>query len=186
MNRAEQILSLYRRYGDSSYGESCTVLSHSMQAGQLALSLEMDEEMILAAFLHDIGHLAPLGEGEQVEKMGDYGLQKHDQLGAEYLAQQGFSERVIAPVKWHVEAKRYLCQVFPDYYEQLSEASRITLHHQGGPMSPAEAENFERVPYYSDIIAIRKLDEMAKGTDYKITDEDWQLIADLINQHLES
>ena len=38
----------------------------------------------------------------------------------------------------HVSAKRYLCWKYPDYHAKLSPASRITLRHQGGPMSSTE------------------------------------------------
>jgi predicted HD phosphohydrolase len=62
----------------------------------------------------------------------------------------------------HVPAKRYLCFKYADYYEALSDASKQTLQFQGGPMSEVEATAFESLPYFSDIIAVRKIDETAK------------------------
>ena len=33
---------------------------------------------------------------------------------------------------------RYLCAKDPSYHNKLTEASKITLGHQGGPMTPEE------------------------------------------------
>ena len=61
-----------------------------------------------------------------------------------------FGPDVTAPIALHVEAKRYLCAVEPDYFDRLSEASRLSLATQGGAMTAAEAAAFaafaERFP----------------------------------------
>ncbi|CAK0813941.1 unnamed protein product [Prorocentrum cordatum] len=46
--------------------------------------------------------------------------------------------------RWHVDAKRYLCCIKPEYHARLSDASLTTLGYQGGPMAPEEAAAFER------------------------------------------
>ena len=69
----------------------------------------------------------------------------HGERGGHWLA-QWFPESVSEPVRLHVAAKRYLCAAEPAYFGQLSEASVYTLSVQGGPMSDAEAREFEREP----------------------------------------
>ncbi|MEL6274979.1 MAG: hypothetical protein AAFU03_07745, partial [Bacteroidota bacterium] len=55
-----EILSLFKTFGHIEYGERVTQSSHAVQAGLLAREKEYDNELIIAAFLHDIGHLYPL------------------------------------------------------------------------------------------------------------------------------
>jgi len=65
-------------------------------------------------------------------------------------------------VEYHVQAKRYLTLKEPGYYARLSEASRRTLEYQGGVMSAAEAEAFERDPLCAVSLRMRQWDEQAK------------------------
>jgi gamma-butyrobetaine dioxygenase len=62
----------------------------------------------------------------------------------------------------HVAAKRYLCAAEPGYFGLLSAESVRTLAAQGGPMSAAEAAEFEAHPYFADAVAVRRWDEAAK------------------------
>lgn len=165
-----EIMDLFDRYGHLSYGEGCTQLEHAVQAGWFASEKGYDDELIAAAFLHDIGHLYPLGQaGLQVTEMGGYGLEEHDRWGEEFLRSRGFSDRIVATVRNHVASKRYLCRAEPGYYEALSAASRETLSYQGGPMTPEEAAAFESDPFFEDSIRLRRLDEEAKVEDFRIT-----------------
>ncbi|OYU55754.1 MAG: phosphohydrolase [Chitinophagaceae bacterium BSSC1] len=155
------IISLYEKYGNADYiGEPVSQLEHMCQSAQLAEAEGYSEEVILAAFFHDIGHLCE--HFMPVAYMGGYGVVDHEKLGADFLRQKGFSERVCKLVQSHVEAKRYLTFKFPDYYDQLSEASRRTLEFQGGVMSVEEALLFEEDPDAELILALRKWDEAAK------------------------
>jgi predicted HD phosphohydrolase len=61
-----------------------------------------------------------------------------------------------------VQAKRYLTRKDPDYFNQLSEASRRTLEFQGGMMTDDEADLFEKDVLFSEIILMRRWDEQAK------------------------
>jgi gamma-butyrobetaine dioxygenase len=69
---------------------------------------------------------------------------------------------VTEPIRLHVPAKRYLCAVEPSYFARLSEASVYTLSVQGGPMSEAEAREFEALPRAADAVAVRRWDDQAK------------------------
>ncbi len=165
MPTIDQIFALYRHHGSADYiGEAITQLEHMSQAAQLAMAEGYDDEVVLAAFFHDIGHLC---EGEQ---MGGFGVASHERIGAEYLRRAGFSERLARLVQYHVEAKRYLTLRQPGYYQRLSEASRRTLAYQGGVMSDVEADAFERDPLFAVSLRMREWDEMAKEVGVALVD----------------
>jgi len=157
----DEIMQYYEQHGGEEYaGEKVTQLEHMVQAAQLAEEQGYDEEVILAAFLHDIGHLCEEGRGEN--QMGEFGIKNHEEIGAEFLAKKGFSKKVARLVESHVEAKRYLTYKDPEYYDQLSDASKKTLEYQGGRMEKDEAEAFEKYPLFDLIIKMRRWDEQAK------------------------
>ncbi|HTD94752.1 MAG TPA: HDIG domain-containing protein [Chitinophagaceae bacterium] len=157
----EEILSLYRSYGGDDYiGEPVSQLEHMCQAAMLAEKAGYDEEVILAAFFHDIGHLCE--HIMPVQQMDGFGVTDHEKLGADYLLSKGFSEKIASLVRNHVQAKRYLTNRFPEYFEQLSEASKQTLGFQGGRMSEEEAIAFEEDEFFELHVKLRRWDEMAK------------------------
>ena len=157
----EEVLSLYQRFGGDDYiGEPVSQIEHMCQCAQLAEDAGFDDEVVLAAFFHDIGHL--LEHVMPAEQMDGFGVVDHEKLGGEYLMQKGFSENIAKLVASHVNAKRYLTYKFPHYYEQLSEASKRTLEFQGGVMSREEANRFESDPLHTTYIQLRKWDEAAK------------------------
>jgi phosphonate degradation associated HDIG domain protein len=174
-NIANEIFSLYEKHGGAEYaGEKISQLEHMVQSAQLAEEQGYDEEVILASFLHDIGHICMSAseskdivsdEGKNISFHGSmerYGILDHEEIGAGFLAQRGFSRKIVRLVESHVEAKRWLVLKEPGYYEQLSEASKKTLEYQGGPMEKDEAEAFEHYPLFDLIINMRKWDEQAK------------------------
>jgi phosphonate degradation associated HDIG domain protein len=158
---SDEIIEMYTHYGGEEYaGEKVTQLEHMVQAAQLARAQGYDDEVVLAAFLHDIGHIAESANGEN--EMDGFGIRDHESLGASYLEKKGFSNRLTRLVGSHVAAKRYLTLRDQSYYEQLSEASKRTLTYQGGPMSDQEADIMEADPLFREIIQMRKWDEAAK------------------------
>lgn len=160
----EDIFSLFEKYGDNDYdGEPVSQTSHMVQCGMRAMDMGEDEELILGAFLHDIGHL--LRHEQETEAMGNFGVVNHEGVGADYLRSKGFSERVCSMVEKHVAAKRYLVATDPSYKGKLSEASIQTLIWQGGPMNETEVAQMEQHPYFDDIIKVRHWDEEAKSYD---------------------
>ena len=159
-NVVSRIIQLYRRYGGERYGEQVTQLDHALQAADLAASDGYDDEMVAAAFLHDIGHLL---EHDGLEPMGDYDMRAHDLLGADYLAAAGFSKRVVKLVAAHVQAKRYLCTVENGYYQMLSACSKESLELQGGIMSADETSDFSIRSDLEDVLALRRYDDRGKA-----------------------
>src|SRR5262249_9024719 len=106
--------------------------------------------------LHDIGHL--LGGAHEP----NLGVIDHDRAAMTWLRERGFSERLVALVSGHVDAKRYLVTTKPGYYDRLSETSKRTLELQGGRMSAAEATKFEERAEFLDLLRLRTWDELAK------------------------
>src|SRR5271170_4395487 len=122
----EEIFDLYARCGDEDYiGEPVSQLEHMSQAAELAIAEGFDDEVVLAAFFHDLGHICV--SKNKANNMEGYGVKRHEQIGADYLRQKGFPEKVAQLVENHVQAKRYLTFRQPAYYDSLSEASKRTL-----------------------------------------------------------
>lgn len=158
---AGEIINLLISHGGSEYiGEPVTKLEHMVQSAMIAEDQQLDDEMIIAALLHDIGHVCV--ETSEENDMDGFGVIDHEKTGAEYLQLRGFSQRIIDAVANHVPAKRYLCYRFKEYNDALSVASKRTLEFQGGPMLAEEAAAFEQLAWFKDIIALRQIDEMAK------------------------
>jgi len=158
-NAARVLELLERSAGDDYIGEGVTQLAHALQAAALARAAGASGDEVLAALLHDVGHLcAPAA----APRMGGLGVLHHEDVGAEFLAALGFAASVTELVRGHVAAKRYLVSSDAGYVARLSAASRETLRHQGGPMEGAERRAFEALPAHRALLRVRSWDERAK------------------------
>ncbi|MDX2001239.1 MAG: HDIG domain-containing protein [Chitinophagales bacterium] len=165
----DEIFTLYEKYGRADYiGEAISQIEHMSQAAQLAERDGFDDEVILAAFFHDIGQICV--NESQYHDMGGFGNQEHEKVGGEFLRRRGFSEKVASLAENHVDAKRYLTYKYPEYYNKLTEASKETLRYQGGPMSKEEAEAFEQSPYFKESVKLREYDEAGKEIGIPLVD----------------
>jgi gamma-butyrobetaine dioxygenase len=153
--------TFYSAEGLAYLGEDVTMIQHQLQAAALASGCA--DALVVAALLHDIGHVIGRGEGEPdaAAAMMDDRDAHHDSSGARWLS-RWFGPEVTEPVRLHVAAKRYLVATEPGYAATLSEASVHTLRLQGGPMSAQQACEFEALPYARDAVTLRRLDEAAK------------------------
>ena len=61
-----------------------------------------------------------------------------------------------------MDAKRYLCQAEPGYFETLSPASVHSLALQGGPFNEQEARAFLHQPFAAEAVRLRRYDDLAK------------------------
>ncbi|XP_060568074.1 2-amino-1-hydroxyethylphosphonate dioxygenase (glycine-forming)-like [Ruditapes philippinarum] len=166
-----EIFRLYEDAGQSQYlGENVTKTQHSIQCAMCAEKDGAVREEIVAAFLHDVGHLLGIDENlpEMVTDGENVGTKDHDVVGGKYLIDKGFPKLVCDIVAGHVQAKRYLVYKYKDYYEKLSDASKKTLVHQGGPMTKEEAIMFEQSEAFQPILRMRKYDELAKDPTAKM------------------
>jgi len=117
------------------------------------------EPLIVAALLHDIGHL--LGDQDQGALAREARDGRHETHGAALL-KCFFLPEVARPVALHVAAKRYLCAVDNVYLTRLSPASIRSLELQGGPMHRAEVVAFASLPHVDAAVALRLWDDQAK------------------------
>jgi len=165
----DEVFGLYEKFGNADYiGEPVSQIEHMSQAAQLAMEEGFDDEVILAAFFHDIGHICV--KQNEANSMDGYGVKSHEKVGADFLRLKGFPERVAKLVENHVQAKRYLTFKYPEYFRSLSEASKKTLEFQGGAMEQGEAEAFEKDLLFETSIRMRKWDELAKEVDVALVD----------------
>lgn len=140
----ESIVNLFAQHGDSNYGkEAVTQREHALQAAHFARSFNAPESVVVAALLHDVGHLLH----DLPEDAPDHGVDDmHETLAFQWLEPR-FIEAVTQPACLHVQAKRYLAAAEPGYFAQLSAPSVQSLALQGGPMSADEVAEFERHPF---------------------------------------
>ena len=164
MSVADEIFSIFGSRGSVAYfGESVSTTEHCLQTAHCAQLEQAPASLIVAALLHDIGHLVV----EVPDDIADWTSDAfHEKVGAEWLAQR-FGPEVSEPVRLHVPAKRYLCATRLAYLAKLSPASVITLKLQGGVMSAAEVASFEAESFFKDAIRIREWDDRGKveGSD---------------------
>src|ERR1017187_897435 len=131
----DTIFSIYARRGSAAYfGESVTMTEHGLQAAYFAQASDAPDALVVAALLHDIGHLLESVPDDIADWKTDAG---HELSGSRWLAAR-FGPEVSEHLRVHVPAKRYLCATDSAYFGRLSSASVLTLKLQGGPMSPAE------------------------------------------------
>ncbi len=178
----DQVFEPYLKHGANDYiGEPVSQIEHMSQCAELARRQGHDDEVILAAFFHDLGHIcANYGE---TDNMGGYGRISHEKVGADFLRTRGFSEKIAILVERHVDTKRYLCSRSSAYYNKLSPASKRTLIFQGGPMPAAEAAAFESDPLHSLYIEVRAWDELAKQKNQPVPDLD--IYRSMARKHLQ-
>ena len=152
-----RITELFDGYGSAFYGsEDVTQTQHALQCACLAEQAGEEPELIVAALLHDLGHL--LEASSQTEDM------RHQEVAAAALAPI-MEPDVIEPIRLHVAAKRYLCAVDAAYYDTLSQASKDTLVLQGGPFDHAAAEAFIAQPHAEAAVRLRRYDDLAKDVE---------------------
>lgn len=153
------VFSVIEQYGSRQYPcGPVSFLEHSLQTAMNAAKETNNEELILAAFFHDIGHFCKPVKGYESET----GVIDHELCGAKFLAKHGFSDHIVTLVQNHVLAKRYLTYKHPDYYLSLTESGRDSLEYQGGPLCMDEAFQFEGHPLFHELIQLRKWDEISK------------------------
>lgn len=155
----EVIALLERSGGDEYFGEPVSKLDHALQCAWHAQNAGADEELIIAALLHDIGHLFDEPDTIRDQRVG---VVNHDEMGERWLLDRGFSKRLATLVGGHVDAKRYLTATNKAYMARLSPASMETLKLQGGPMPEQDLTAYAKHPELRDMLRLRSWDEMAK------------------------
>ena len=165
MQVIEKIISNFSNNQSLYIGENVTMSEHMLQAAMLAEKAKCKKEVICSCLLHDYGHFIIENPDELVKANLDG---EHESIGYEYL-KSFFKEEVVEPIKYHVLAKRYLARE-RNYFNKLSDASKISLNLQGGVLNDDESREFEGKKYFKSSILVRKFDEAAKKVGVKIKD----------------
>jgi len=154
-----ELAELFARTGELHYGEDVSQLEHALQTAHHARIDGAPPALIVAALLHDVGHLLQkIGENA-----ADFGIDtRHEHIGAGYLA-RAFGSDVTEPIRLHVAAKRYRVTVDPAYLQGLSKASLQSLALQGGAMSEEEVAAFLAEPAAASALRLRGYDEAGKA-----------------------
>jgi len=156
--------TLFRQYGHRQYtGEPVTQQEHALQSAALAEQEQAPATLIAAALLHDLGHLLELQDGTPTCA----GIDDLHQYRILPFLRPLFSEAVLAPIRLHVDAKRYLCAVDQEYFSALSADSVRSLALQGGIFSAAQASVFGLMPFAAEAVRLRRWDDQAKKTGLK-------------------
>ena len=156
------IEKLFDQRGHEQYtGEPVTQLQHALQSGFLGEQAGASDELVTAAFLHDLGHLLhDLGEKPSIHGVDDV----HQYRVLPFLRGL-FPDSVINAIQRHVDAKRYLCATRPEYHDSLSDDSKRSLKLQGGIFSEGEAAAFIAEDGAKDAVQLRLWDDLAKQPD---------------------
>jgi len=129
-----------------------TELDHGLQcASRLSRDWPDDVELQIAGLVHDLAH--PWDGAGQVD---------HAQIGAAAV-RAILGPRVADLVAGHVDAKRYLVAVAPEYRARLSADSIATLAAQGGAFGPDEVALFAARPDCQALVGLRLADDAAKS-----------------------
>jgi gamma-butyrobetaine dioxygenase len=159
--RSLDVVALFMARGRRRYGEGVTDLHHALQCAALARGEGADDDLVLAALVHDIGRLLAVSAAADGQPRRESPHDHHAAWGAAALRPLA-PARVVAAVEAHVAAKRYLCAVDPAYADALSPGSTRSLAVQGGPMSVEERAAFEAQPWAQEAVRLRRWDEAAK------------------------
>jgi phosphonate degradation associated HDIG domain protein len=157
----EDIERLYGARGGLTYGEDVTQLEHAVQCASLAQAAGHPASLVVAALLHDIGHLFE-DERDVVTAAKD----RHHEIAGSQILSFLFGPEVCDPIAHHVAAKRYLCYRDTSYFDGLSAASKASLVLQGGPFDPDAAAAFEKLPFWQATMALRRFDDMGKRAEH--------------------
>ncbi len=175
-----ELTDLFVQLGNLHYGEGVSQLEHAVQTAHHAKLDGAPPELVVAALLHDVGHMMQ----KAGEDAADRGIDtRHEHISAGYLA-RAFGPEVTEPIRLHVAAKRYRVAIDAAYLERLSEASLQSLALQGGPMSTGEIEAFLADPWAQAALRLRGYDEAGKAPEAEVAGFETyhNLLRDLIDR----
>ncbi len=124
------LVGLFAGPGQRAYGESVSQLDHALQCAALARQDRADDEVVIAALLHDVGHLVESDHEDEAH---------HHGTGGAALVGAFAPARVVWLIEHHVVAKRYLCTVDPPVRRAALPGVARVLCGAGGPARPRRA-----------------------------------------------
>ena len=179
--KIDEITEFFNARGTVQYGaQAVSQQQHALQCAYLAEQAGGSPELVAAALLHDLGHLLPKVVSRTAEVEVGVGVDDLHQFLAIPFLRGTFPEAVLAPIRLHVDAKRYLCQLDKSYWASLSPASQRSLVLLGGPFSMAQAQAFITQPFATDAVALRRWDDGAKNP--AVVTPEWEHYVDVLRQ----
>ncbi|WP_319447522.1 MULTISPECIES: HD family phosphohydrolase [unclassified Mycobacterium] len=147
MTVLKETAALLRSLRDVWDEDAVDELDHALQSAARAIDDRADDELVLAAALHDVAH-SPLFDPSDAAR--------HDVAARDWLTPR-FGARVGWLAGAHVAAKRYLVATDPQY--PLSPTSALSLTAQGGP---GMDDDLVAHPWWPDALRLRRYDDAAK------------------------
>lgn len=154
-----KVEELFAERGESRYDHFSTQAEHARVTAHMAQQAGAGPDLVVAAFLHDVGHLLLNEHAGREDFLADDKV--HEEIGARFL-RRAFPERIAEVVRLHVDAKRYLCAVDSEYHAGLSKASQLSLELQGGALAPEDASRWAAQPFAAEAAQLRKLEDEGK------------------------
>ena len=155
------IIALFEKRASTQYGrEAVSQMEHALQCAHLAELAGETDETIVAALLHDVGHLIAaenVGVADDAQERDDL----HQYIALPFL-RGVLPDAVLEPIRLHVDAKRYLCGAEASYWASLSDASKHSLTLQGGAFTESELGTFMAQPFAEEAVRLRRYDDFAK------------------------
>ena len=164
----DDVTRVVDQQGGDRYGEAISQRQHALQCATLAERSGAAPALVVAALLHDIGHLIDPEAETAANENNDL---RHEASGARWISEL-FGDDVLMPIRLHVAAKRYLTGIDENYLAGLSPQSVHSLELQGGPFTEIEAERFIAAPHARDAVLLRRWDDLAKDPDAVTPDLD--------------
>lgn len=168
MSFIDDLETLYEQQGARRYeinGRSgVTQLQHALQSAALATEAGAADTLVVAALLHDLGHLV-------YEQCSDELSTKRDdvhQFAALPFLRPHLPAAVLEPIRLHVDAKRFLCGTVAGYWNTLSDGSKRSLALQGGPYAAEAAAAFITQPHAQEAVQLRRWDDLAKDVQRQV------------------
>lgn len=165
----DNILKLYIIHGKKNYDPNITHLEHALQTTQLAKNSGETQEFQLSCFLHDIGHLL-LDEHNSNNNFLKKDL-KHETVAYQYLNKH-FSNFITYPIMYHVLAKRYLCTIDKNYFNNLSTASQQSFLIQHGYLDKYSLElikkKIKHSVHFFNAVKLREYEDLSKSQNIDI------------------
>jgi predicted HD phosphohydrolase len=171
LDETAAVLSSLRGVWDE---EAVDELDHALQSAARAIDDGADDELVLAAALHDLAHSATIDASAAAP---------HDATAREWLTPR-FAERVGWLAGAHVAAKRYLVATDPDYASTLTQTSIDSLDVQGGAGVDAALVGH---PWWPDALRLRRYDDAAKDPAARgVTIDDVLVVAERVLRQRQS
>ena len=96
-----ELIDWFTASAGDRYSESVSQLEHALQCAYLAEDESASQTEIVAALLHDVGHILMLKQ--RLEGKGDSRDLRHEHVGATWL-ERVFPKSVSEPIRLHVPA----------------------------------------------------------------------------------